>query len=120
MTYNFENVSDIIHDDVFRFESYSVRCIAEDVFGRIDEDDINSSEYPEELVYDAIDDALIYNGPCWDIIMNYCNPTECSWEEASERFREDCLAVLSKCEYDEEDFEEVEIDDDIDDEKLDD
>lgn len=119
MTYNFENVSDIIHYDVLRFESYDVRSIAEDVFDRIDEHDINSSEYPEDLVYDAIEDALIYNGPCWDVVMNYCNPTDCSWEYASERFREDCLAVLSKCEYHEPEIM-LPDDDDIDDENLED
>lgn len=62
--------------------SYEIQCLIENVLNRFEDCEIKSLD---NLLF-ALDDELIYYEDMWNILKEYCLPTDCDWNYAIEQF----------------------------------
>ena len=81
-------------DEVGRYDD-NLQCLAEDIYCRFFSCDTESIEDdPYGLIYQCLDEALIYDCDQWKVLKAYCSPTEASWEEAIGQFTNDIINAL--------------------------
>lgn len=48
----------------------------------------------EEILPSEIDNSLMYYSDQWEILENYCSPTDANWEYALERYIDDVFTCI--------------------------
>lgn len=78
----------------------SIQDIADLIYLRIDEDEVNDSNDLYDAIIDALNDEVIYYNQQWTILEFYCLPQDANWNDAIELFIDDLLqAIVMKEEF---------------------